>query len=79
MPCFFHATAGDFITDRLAARLLPYSVLLLYPAQMTDGNPETYFAHVEAAGPIEAVKAAQGKATAAQEPGTAYDPTTSRR
>lgn len=72
--CYFHATAGEFRTDRPGAPVLPYSVLLLYPASLTGGNPETYFAHVAAAGPVEAVKAAREMAAAAQEPGARYDP-----
>jgi hypothetical protein len=58
----------------ITSPLLPYTVLLLYPPSMTDGNLETYFTHVEAAGPIEAVKAAREMATAAQEPSARYDP-----
>ena len=60
--------------EAIIAPLLPYTVLLLYPVSMTGGNPETYFAHVEAAGPVEAVKAAREMAAAAQEPGARYDP-----
>lgn len=72
--CHFHATAGDFRTDRPAKPLLPYSVLLLYPDYMTGSDRETYFAHVGAITPVEAVKAAQQLATAAQEPDVVDDP-----
>jgi hypothetical protein len=71
--CCFHAIAGDFRIGA-AKRLLPYSVLQLYPAYISDGDHETYFAHVEAANPVHAVQAARAMATAAQEPDTVSDP-----
>lgn len=45
----------------------PFSVLLLYPDYANDGGSETYYAFVAAAGPIEAVSAAQMQAAAAQQ------------
>src|SRR5208282_1322179 len=72
--CAYAATAGDFKADKPNRPLLPYSVLLLYPDSMTDGRRQTYFAHVEAANPSEAVHAARAKAAAAQEPDAIYDP-----
>jgi hypothetical protein len=65
----------DFRTDRSANPLLPYSVLLLYPDYMTASDRETYFAHVKAENPAQAVQAARAMATAAQEPDDIYDRT----
>ncbi|MFL5285236.1 MAG: hypothetical protein ACJ8AW_30735 [Rhodopila sp.] len=48
----------------------PYSVLMLYPDYVNDGSMETletYYAFVDASGPIEAVALAQRQAAAAQE------------
>jgi hypothetical protein len=45
----------------------PYSVLLLYPDYADDTGYETYYAFVEASDAIEAVAAAQRKASAAQD------------
>jgi len=72
--CHFHGIAGDFRTDSPAKPLLPYSVLLLYPDYMTGSDRETYFAHVKAENPAQAVQAARAMATAAQEPDTVSDP-----
>jgi hypothetical protein len=44
-----------------------YSVLLGYPEWMTDGNTETYYAFVEAAGPKEAVAEARARLLKTQE------------
>ena len=52
----------------------PYSVLLLYPADANDGGAETYYAFVEAAGPLEAIAIAQQQAGEAQVAGI-DDPT----
>jgi hypothetical protein len=46
--------------------LKPYSVLLLYPDYLDDTGYETFYAFVEAVGPIEAVHLARRKAVAAQ-------------
>ena len=43
----------------------PYTVLLLYPDYLNDNGDETYLAHVEAAGPHEAVAAARQEAVEA--------------
>ena len=73
--CHFHAAAGDFRTDRPAKPLPPYSVLLLYPDYLTGSDRETYFSHVKAENPAQAVQGARQMATAAQEPDDIYDPT----
>lgn len=72
--CCFHGIAGDFRVDRATKPLLPYSVLLLYPDYINEGGTETYFAHVGAANPVQAIQAARTLATAAQEPDAVYDP-----
>jgi len=45
----------------------PYSVLLLYPDDMTDGGTETFYAWVEATDPSAAVAEARQQALAANE------------
>jgi hypothetical protein len=72
--CCFHGIAGDFRIDRAAKPLLPYSVLLLYPDYISQGDHETYFAHVDAANPVQAIQAARQMAAAAQKPAAVYDP-----
>jgi hypothetical protein len=72
--CFFHGIARDFRIDRTAKPLSPYSVLLLYPDYISHGDHETYFAHVEAANPVQAIQAARQMAAAAQKPDAVYDP-----
>jgi hypothetical protein len=49
--------------------LKPYSVLLLYPDYMSDNyGQETYFCHVRALNPDEAIENAQAEAVQANTP-----------
>ena len=45
----------------------PYSVLLLYPDYANDDGTESFYAFVEATGPVEAVSLAQRQAVAAND------------
>ena len=55
------------------ALMHPYSVLLLYPDYLTDGNPQTYYTHVLAASPQHAVDVAR-RACGAVNEGSIHDP-----
>lgn len=52
-------------------RCTPYSVLLLYPERRTDSRMETWFGHVDATSPAQAVALARYALCAAEplEPG----------
>ncbi len=46
-------------TGRRIRASSPYWVLLLYPPHLNERGRETYYAHVDAKGPIEAIDVAQ--------------------
>ncbi len=78
--CYRHGTVKDFqVTSQPPSEWeaapptgddpakKPYSVLLLYPADVNDGGVETYYAFVEAPDPIAAVALARRQAVTANE------------